>query len=521
MASSDPAHRQPQPGASALGGPTAGPPVGVAGRAESAAFWWVLTDAPKAPARLWWVVLLAVILHLAACGAAAIFAIQRSVARSESPPPEVTWEVETPPEPPEPPPPPVYVEANPEANQTPPPPTNQESSRDQSAAQREPEPTSDDAAPTVDGEDDGSLKIVEGGLPDPEAPAAALGPSEAVAAVQAATGAESEADSEADRQSEASGDSAAEGDSLGEGDGPAEIDAGGAADSETTRPSDAETATAPAPDARTAPPTAEATRDSGQAAEAAPASPAQASGQLGVPDGDATVLTPPPGQPDGGGGAVLVAPELPEEASGEPRIGLLLGQPDLPPAPLGLPTDETRVPQGDGGAPPVDQPADQPEDSATPPSATAGASSASSASAQPRPRPQVPQALRSTPPLGERGRLTTAAPLLGEIAISSRLTDFGVYRSRLLEVIYQQWIANIQQSGAISAERGTDVVIRFAINDLGELIEHETLQSTAGTTGQLIALEAVISRAPFGPWSPDMREALGEEVEVLIRFSYR
>lgn len=155
---------------------------------------------------------------------------------------------------------------------------------------------------------------------------------------------------------------------------------------------------------------------------------------------------------------------------------------------------------------------ERPDDSAE--IARADAAEAS-APVQPRPRPKLP--LTSSGPTGTR---RGAAPNLGTIAVDANFSQYGDYLARMLEVIVEQWHI-LAWEALHSGEVGTVVSVSFRVDASGRIHGLEVLQSTAGLTATLICQDAVSSRQPYGEWPPDMREVLGEEQTIRIRFHYR
>lgn len=133
----------------------------------------------------------------------------------------------------------------------------------------------------------------------------------------------------------------------------------------------------------------------------------------------------------------------------------------------------------------------------------------------PRPRPVLPQFLNG--PVGPRHG---AAPRLGRVAVDANFSEFGDYIARMLDVIIRQWhILAWDSLGA--AERGTMVSISFRIDLHGQVHSLEVQESTASLTGTLICQDAIESRQPFGPWTQEMRQVLGDEQTIRIRFFYQ
>lgn len=133
----------------------------------------------------------------------------------------------------------------------------------------------------------------------------------------------------------------------------------------------------------------------------------------------------------------------------------------------------------------------------------------------PRPRPRLPQAAHDL--VGER---KGAAPRTGPIAVDANFSEYGDYLARMLDVIVRQWYFLAWES-LPSGEAGTVVSVSFLVGADGRIRELEVVETSAGLIATLICQDAVESRQPYGEWTPEMREVLGEEQTVRIRFHYR
>ncbi len=143
------------------------------------------------------------------------------------------------------------------------------------------------------------------------------------------------------------------------------------------------------------------------------------------------------------------------------------------------------------------------------------AAPAEEARPSPRPRPTLPRL--SPNPVGRR---EGAAPRIGDVAVDAKFSEYGDYIARMLDVIVRQWHL-LAWEALGSGESGTLVAVSFRIDSEGAVDNVEVLQSTASLTATLICQDAIASRQPYGPWTRDMKEVLGEEQTVRIRFFYR
>jgi hypothetical protein len=303
-----------------------------------------------------------------------------------------------------------FVEANPQVPDNPPDPTVQESTRDQQAAQPEPEPAAESPAPQRESELESQTIVPRGEAPEPLAPGVY-----------------------------------------------------GAAPAEPTPP-EADT----------------------------PPVPAEASG-IPLPSRERELpewIEPPVTGP---------GVEIPEPVEGEPD----------PPEPAPV---EEEVPQvldlrpGGGEPRPAEEAA---EETAVPPPAPQGRE------AQPLPRRRVGADVLEAP----LNRSETSAPRRGRLSVDSRVTDYGAYTQRMLEAIQQEWFRLIREVQVSTNFSRVDTV--FTVDASGSITDVRITESTAGDLASVLCLDAIYGRAPYGEWTPSMRERLGEQTEVEITFHYR
>lgn len=134
---------------------------------------------------------------------------------------------------------------------------------------------------------------------------------------------------------------------------------------------------------------------------------------------------------------------------------------------------------------------------------------------RPRPRPALSQISRG--PVGSR---EGAATRVGQVAVDAQFSEYGDYLARMIDVIVRQW--HILAWDSLQAgEVGTVVTISFRIDASGQIHGLEVLNSTASLIATLICQDAIGSRQPYGVWTADMRQVLGEEQTIRMRFLYR
>jgi len=134
----------------------------------------------------------------------------------------------------------------------------------------------------------------------------------------------------------------------------------------------------------------------------------------------------------------------------------------------------------------------------------------------PRPRPRLPPEVIA----GPRGT-TDAARRVGIVAVDARFSEFGEYQQRMFEAISAQWHLLVRDVGYGSLSTPSRVQIRFFLLPDGRVRDAEIVESTANRFSSMLCMDAIQSRAPFGPWTEAMAEALGDSTELLVQFHYR
>jgi len=144
--------------------------------------------------------------------------------------------------------------------------------------------------------------------------------------------------------------------------------------------------------------------------------------------------------------------------------------------------------------------------------------SQSSSTPRPQARPRLNFVRTTSGPLKNEPRSTSRA---GTISVDAKFDKFGAYLQRMIEAIDQQWQIMVHNSSTPMAELGSRVIVRYTINQQGEIINMEILHTSSSRAGTVICTEAIQSRAPFGVWTEEMNRTLGESQKITIRFYYR
>ncbi len=137
----------------------------------------------------------------------------------------------------------------------------------------------------------------------------------------------------------------------------------------------------------------------------------------------------------------------------------------------------------------------------------------SGARPSPAPRPRLPRALP-----GPVRRQETGVSQTGAIAVDAKFSEYGQYLERMIEAVSQRWTA-LCNSRAYR-ENSTHVVIEFKVTREGLIRDIATIENTTQALGVLLAQSAIEQGQPYGPWSREMIDTLGEEQTVTFSFHY-
>jgi len=136
----------------------------------------------------------------------------------------------------------------------------------------------------------------------------------------------------------------------------------------------------------------------------------------------------------------------------------------------------------------------------------------------PRPHQKISSGELPGPILRPEGR----APMMGNIQISAKMSEFGEYLARMFDAIGKQFLFLASHFDAVRPpEINTRVVVRYKLTRDGKVKDTTVMDTTAGRVATLIAQDAIESPAPFGTWTAEMIESLREEETVVITFHYR
>ena len=135
---------------------------------------------------------------------------------------------------------------------------------------------------------------------------------------------------------------------------------------------------------------------------------------------------------------------------------------------------------------------------------------------QPMPRPRLSPKVLPGPLLDSQ----VYAARMGPIGFDAKFSQFGYYLSRMFETIQMQWYSLLADVTIGQEKRPAYVVVRYTLDSQGKVVNSEVLETNAGQLGTLLCRDAIESRAPFGLWTEQMVDQLGDQTEITLKFIY-
>jgi hypothetical protein len=137
---------------------------------------------------------------------------------------------------------------------------------------------------------------------------------------------------------------------------------------------------------------------------------------------------------------------------------------------------------------------------------------------RPQPRPQLVRQAQTRPAVLADNKFGTTN--VGPTAIDARWSNYGAYMQRLIDTVQIQWERIIIDSKIMI--RGASVSVKFVLSSDGTIARIVNVESHAPDDAYSLAcVSAITDRAPYGPWTADMKAVLGEEQEMTFTFYYQ
>ncbi len=141
---------------------------------------------------------------------------------------------------------------------------------------------------------------------------------------------------------------------------------------------------------------------------------------------------------------------------------------------------------------------------------------AAAANPQPLPRKRLSPDVLPGPLMFSRNY----AAIMGPLAMDSKFTQFGYYLRRMFDAIQLQWYSLLEDITISQKDRPAFVDVEYVINSQGIVTRATVVNTDASELSVLLCKDSIESRSPYGPWTEQMIEELGDETTITVRFRY-
>ena len=135
---------------------------------------------------------------------------------------------------------------------------------------------------------------------------------------------------------------------------------------------------------------------------------------------------------------------------------------------------------------------------------------------QPMPRPRLSPKVLPGPLLESQ----MYAARMGPVAFDAKFSQFGYYLQRMFETIQLQWYSLLNDVTIGQEHRPAYALIEYDLDADGKVVDTRVISSNAGELATILCRDAIESRAPFGPWTQQMIDQLGDQQTIQLKFIY-
>lgn len=112
--------------------------------------------------------------------------------------------------------------------------------------------------------------------------------------------------------------------------------------------------------------------------------------------------------------------------------------------------------------------------------------------------------------------------MIGNVAIDARWSNYGAYLQAMIQTVQMQWERLLMQNLELANPAfGRTVKVKFLLNSEGRVARILKVDTTANTYVTRACVSAITDRAPYGPWTDDMKAVLGTEQEITFTFYHQ
>lgn len=136
----------------------------------------------------------------------------------------------------------------------------------------------------------------------------------------------------------------------------------------------------------------------------------------------------------------------------------------------------------------------------------------------PRARPQIVKQQQVRPAIFAENKFGTQN--IGNIAVDAKWSNYGAYLQRMIEAVQLEWDRILVESRNYPGS-GTYVSVKFILQNEGRVARIVEVDNHSTEQGSRSCVSAITNRAPYGPWTEDMKAVLGEQQEMTFTFYYQ
>lgn len=137
---------------------------------------------------------------------------------------------------------------------------------------------------------------------------------------------------------------------------------------------------------------------------------------------------------------------------------------------------------------------------------------------RPRARPQVVKQQQVRPAILAENKFGTSN--IGPVAYDAKWSSYGSYLQRLIEAVQFQW-ERLLIEGKTYPPGGTTVSVKFVLDSEGRIARIVDVDNHSTEQGRNACISGITDRAPYGPWTDDMKAVLGDQQELTFTFYYQ
>lgn len=137
---------------------------------------------------------------------------------------------------------------------------------------------------------------------------------------------------------------------------------------------------------------------------------------------------------------------------------------------------------------------------------------------RPRARPTVVKQQQVRPAIFAENKFGTSN--IGNIAVDAKWSNYGAYLQRMIDTVQVQWERILIESKTYPPS-GSTVSVRFILDDAGRIARIVEVENHSTDLASRACVSAITDRAPYGPWTDDMKAVLGAQQEMTFTFYYQ